>query len=170
MSNDQPTPSFTVVQSQISIFKDGARPDFLDGLEDGQRAVYISIGPGETHVAVVDEMPSIRSSWTAIFGWSSLCGLRIRHRDELISPDSQAMIAKALRGSLKRYGHPVDTDGFIAEAEQRFRTSLAYIMDQTIGEGSEFDKIIFSAPEWLIPALAKSHDLRPHIDPEIHDT
>jgi hypothetical protein len=83
--------------------------------------------------------------------------------------DGEEQIARALRGALRRYGNPVSTDEFRGLARDHLRSAIGYILDRTIGDGSGYDRIVISAPDWLHVAVEGCLDLRPHIWNEIQD-
>ena len=174
---ERPTPlhaglnghDINVVRERIAIFPENISSEMIDEIGDGQKLVYVSIGTGETRVNVVDEEGRPLISWTAIFGWSSLCGIEIEHEGAPIHVDSLAMIVNALRGSLRRYGRIVDTSEFRVLSSARFKLAIGDILDQTIGDACEYDRIILAAPEGLHDILGGSLKLRPHIDPVIQD-
>jgi hypothetical protein len=160
---------FHVVKEKINIFTDVSRPDVVEGIEDDQKVVYISIGPGETRVNVLDDEGRSLSSWTAVFGWSSLCDIEIRHGGDSLCMATLPMITKALRSSLRLYGQDVDTADFIGSARGHLHGALSHIIDQTIGDAREYDRIILAAPVWLHEVLKKCVEIRPHIDPVIQE-
>ena len=59
---------FRVVRDKINIFTDVFSQDIIEGIEDNQNVVFISIGPGETRVNVVDDGGRSLSAWPADFG------------------------------------------------------------------------------------------------------
>jgi len=160
---------FRVVRDKINIFTDVFSQDIIEGIEDHQNVVFISIGPGETRVNVLDDGGRSLSAWTAVFGWSSLCDIEIDHHGESLRMANLAMLTKALRSSLRLYGQDVDTKSFIESARAHLRGALSHIVDKTIGDAREYDRIILAAPVWLHDALAQCVEIRPHIDPAIQE-
>lgn len=160
---------FGVTRREINIFPEVISPEMVDGIEDGEKVVFISIGPGETHINVVDNEGGALASWTAVFGWSNLCKLPISHKDALIYPTDRSMITKALRSSLRLYGEQVSTEAFISSAKSHLRYGISHIVDATIGDAKSYDRIVLAAPAWLHEALEDCLDIRPHINPEIQD-
>lgn len=163
------TNDFQIVQGKISIFPDAISRDVFEGVEDNQKVVFVTIGPGETRVNVLDDEGRSINAWIAVFGWSSLCGIQINHREKSLYASNIGMITKALRGSLRLYGEAVETSGFLNTARGHFHSGLSYILDQTIGGASEYDRIVLASPEWFQEVLKESINLRPHIDPVIQD-
>lgn len=158
-----------VVRDEITIFSDQVTRSFVGEVEDGQKVAFISIGPGETRVNVIDDEGRSILTWVAVFGWSSLCGVGIEHRGETVRPANLSMLTKALRSSLRLYGDEVDTRGFVSRARSHMRRALSHILDQTVGDAREYDRIILAAPPWLHEALGDSLSIRPHIDPTIQE-
>jgi hypothetical protein len=160
---------FRVERQKISIFPDAISPEIIEGIRDEQKVVFVSIGAGETRVNVIDDEGRSITSWVAVFGWSSLCSLRIDHEGDELRVKSVEMMTRALRGSLRRYGKEVDTSSFKAAARKHFQGALGYIVDQTVGDASEYDRIILASPEWLHDVLQDCLSIRPHIAPEIQE-
>jgi len=160
---------FRVDRENITIFPDAISREILDGIHDDQKVVFLSIGAGETRVNVIDDAGRSVVSWVAVFGWSSLCRLKIDHNGDELHATSIEMMTRALRGSMRRYGDVVDTSGFVRDARQHFQGALGYIVDQTVGDASEYDKIILASPEWLHNVLDDCLRIRPHIAPVIQD-
>jgi hypothetical protein len=161
--------AFRVVREKINIFTDVASREIIDGIEDNQKVVFISIGPGETRISVLDDEGRSVSAWTAVFGWSSLCDIEVDDKSGKIHLASVSMLTKALRSSLRVYGKSVDTKGFIAKSRTHLSGALSHIIDQTIGDAREFDRIILAASPWMHDALSECLEIRPHIDPVIQD-
>ena len=156
---------------EIAVFQDSVSQMAIEGIGDAEKVVFVSIGAGETRVNVVDGEGCSISAWVAIHGWAGLCGIEIpvEGRDAGVHPSSKSMISRALRGTLRVFGVLVDTSDFQDRAAVAFRNALARILDETVRDAREYDRIIFAAPDWLHPALAASLDLRPHIEPEVQD-
>ena len=151
-------------RERITVFPEKVSRETDDDAGDESRFVFVSIGPGETRVSVIDGEGRSVMSWTAIFGWSSLCRIQIRHDGVQFNITDIDRITKALRGVYRRYGAIVDTSDFRKRSESDFRKAISDILDQTIGDASEYDRIIFAAPEGLHGVLGDSLELRPHID------
>jgi len=160
---------FRVVRDKINIFTDTLSQDIIEGIEDDQKVVFISVGPGETRVNVVDDDGRSMGAWTAVFGWSSLCDIEVTHRGDSLRMANLPMITKALRSSLRLYGQDVDTTGFIKSARSHLHGAICYIIDQTIADAREYDRIVLAAPVWLHEVLADCLEIRPHIDPVIQE-
>jgi len=168
MRDEEGRHKFRVIEKGIGIFtEEVAAPDFET--RDGETLVMVSIGVGETHVTILTDEARRRAHWTAVFGWSSLCYIPVGS-DEIRHPlEGGEQIAKALRGKLRLYGRPVNTAGFLDAASVHFHSAIGYILDRTIGDGSDYDRIVISAPGWTHEALRSCLDLRPHMWPEIQD-
>ena len=151
-------------REKIKVFPEKRSPEANDDIGDETKLVFVSIGAGETRVSVIDDEGRFLTSWTAIFGWSSLCGIEIRHDGASFHVTDIGKLTKALRGVYRRYGAIVDTSDFRKRSEADFRKAIGDILDQTIGDASEYDRITFAAPEGLHDVLADSLKLRPHID------
>ena len=160
---------FTVVREKINIFPDGLSPRMIDGVCDGEKVVFVSLGPGETHVTVVDDEGNSVDSWTAVFGWSSLCDIAIPNGEGQIYPVNQSMIERALRSSLRIYGRYVDTGGYTDAARAHMAGAIEHILDKTVGDAKEYDRIVIAAPVWMHGALNDCLRIRPHIDPDIQE-
>ena len=62
--------------SRIRVFRSsGHHDDLLE--EHREERVFVTIGPGETRVTILDDEGVCDKSWTAIFGWSFLFGVPI---------------------------------------------------------------------------------------------
>lgn len=159
---------FSVIEKPIGIFaEEVAAPDFET--RDGETLVMVSIGVGETHVTVLTEEARRRAHWTAVFGWSSLCYVPIGSGEVRHPLEGAEQISRALRRTLRLYGRPVNTDGFLEAARGHFRSAIGYILDRTVGDGSGYDRIVIAAPGWTHEALRGCLDLRPHMWPDIQD-
>jgi len=145
----------------IPIFPDTRHP--APELDDiGNIRVFVTIGPGETHVSILDGEGCCETSWRAAFGWAALCRIPIPGQgpDDLLTETS---LARAVRGTYRRYGAPVDTRAFRAEAERTLRDALDEILSRTVGSGAEYDAVILAGPAWLHPLLGPAIGTRPHI-------
>lgn len=159
---------FRVVGGKIGIFTDSiSTPDFET--RDGETLVMVSIGVGETHVSVMTDEAERRSQWTAVFGWASLCQLPVGPEDRVIYLEGGEQVSRALRGTLRIYGRPVNTDGFLPQARDHFRSAIGHILDRTIGDGAGYDRIVLAAPGWVHEAVRGCLDLRPHMWQDIQD-
>ena len=160
-----PEHRFGVVERQIGIFTEElSRPKFETA--DGEEIVMVSVCLGQTHVTVISDEAHRSSQWTAAFGWSSLTGIAVGAGLPQLTLDE---IPRALRGQLRRYGARVRTDGFTEAARAHMRGAIGAILDQTIGDGAGYDRIVLAAPAWLHEAVSGCLDLRPHIWSEIQD-
>lgn len=159
---------FSVIENPIGIFTEEiSAPDFET--RDGETIVTVSLGVGETHVMILNGEARRLAHWTAVFGWSSLCYVPIGS-DEVRHPlEGAEQISRALRGTLRLYGQPVNTSGFLSASRAHFRSAIGYILDRTVGDGSDYDRIVIAAPVWTHEALTGCLDLRPHMWPEIQD-
>lgn len=160
---------FRVQREKITIFPNEISHEIIEDIMDQQKIVFVSIGPGETRVNAINDEGHAIISWTAVFGWSSLCKLNIKHAGGDLNTSSITMMKNALKGSLRVYGRPVDTQEFTKDANKHFQGALGYIIDETIGSASEYDRIIFASPLWLHEILQGCLTIRPHISPEIQD-
>lgn len=159
--------SFRVIEGQIGIFPDRCAPPVID-MDGEEKIVLVSIGAGETHVTVLTDEATMESQWTAVFGWSSLCKILEPYASG-VHIKGPEQISRALKGTLRFFGRSVDTSGAMARAEQHFTGAIGYILDETIGQGEGFDRIMIAAPYWCHDALRGCLDLRPHIVQEIED-
>lgn len=160
---------FNVMRDKITIFPDAISREIFEGLHDAQKVVFVSVGPGETRVTVINDEGHCISAWIAVFGWSSLCEISIDHNGDDLRATNISMITRALHGTLRLYGEIVDTSAYKTKAAAHFKGALSHILDQTVGDAREYDKIILAAPEWLQDVLKGSLNIRPHIAPEIQD-
>lgn len=159
-----------LLTKKVQIFVDKpSRHAFVSSPDDDQRIVIIGIGAGETKINLLDEEGRPISAWTAVFGWSSLCNIAIPHNGKTMRPEKPHQVEKALRSTLRIYGESVDTSDFVMQARADFKTSLSQIIDDTIGQGEDCDRIVFAAPTWLHGVLAESLSIRPHIDHQIQE-
>ena len=164
-----PTGTLGCIEDRIPVFSDDDPHNHPGDVEDGQKVVFFSIGPGETRVTVLDEEGYSSGAWVAVFGWSSLCELDLSHRGDSVHLSSPGMLSRALRSCLRLYGEDVDTTDFTRRAKKRMQGALSHIADCTIGDGREHDRIILAAPAWLHPVLEDCIGIRPHIDPTIQE-
>lgn len=160
---------FNVVKGKINIFPDAVSRNMLDAVDHDETVVFVSIGPGETHITVVNGEGISIDGWTAVFGWSSLCDIEIPHDEGAVFPANKSMIIKALRANLKLYGKQVDTMPYVSSAKSHLKSALGYILDQTVGDAKEVDRIVIAAPDWMHHTLCDCVSIRPHIDPEIQE-
>lgn len=163
-----PKHDFQVCESKIDIF---GSPDMsgLEAIDLGDLAAFVTIGAGETHVAVLSGEARQLAHWTAVFGWSSLCGFKLNAAEQTISLDKPVQIERALSGKIRAYGQDLETSAFVDFTRKHLASALSYILDQTVGEGAEYDRIVLSAPTWLHPGLESCLGLRPHVHQEIQD-
>lgn len=134
-----------------------------------EERVFVTIGPGETRVTILDDEGECAKSWTAIFGWSFLFGVPVNLGDRIITLDEQETITLALSGRTRIYGRMVDTASFVKEAGRQMSAGLDDILSQTVGSGARFSAIVLAAPQWLHGLLSGSIGIRPHILHEISD-
>ncbi|MFX4300058.1 hypothetical protein [Pseudosulfitobacter pseudonitzschiae] len=160
---------FNVVRGKINIFPDAVSRNMLEGVDHDETVVFVSIGPGETHITMVNGDGMSIDGWTAVFGWSSLCDIEIPHAEGPVFPVNKSMIIKSLRSTLRLYGQKVDTDPYVRSAKGHLKSALSYILDKTIGDAKEVDRIVIAAPDWMHPTLGDCIRIRPHIDPDIQE-
>lgn len=155
-------------KSRIRVFRSsGQHDDLLE--EHREERVFVTIGPGETRVTILDDEGVCDKSWTAIFGWSFLFGVPIDLGDKEITLDEQETITRALSGPTRIYGRMTDTTRFKDEAGRQMSRALDEILSQTVGSGARFSAIVLAAPQWLHGLLSGSVGVRPHILHEISD-
>lgn len=160
---------FNVVKGKINIFPDSVSRNMLDAVDHDETVVFVSIGPGETHITVVNGDGISIDGWTAVFGWSSLCDIEIPHEEGSVYPANKSMIIKALRAKLRLYGKQVDTRPYVRSAKNHLKSALGHILDKTIGDAKEVDRIVIAAPDWMHQTLGDCVSIRPHIDPDIQE-
>lgn len=159
--------SFEVIRGRIGIFAQRYASTQFD-MGGGERIVIVSLGAGETQITVLNDEAEAEVQWTAVFGWSSLCDV-LEPQDAGVVLKGPEQISRALKGTLRLYGRSVNTDEALGLAQAHLRGALSYILDETIGRGEEFDRILIAAPCWCHDALEGCMDLRPHVAPEIQD-
>lgn len=152
----------------IRIFRqvDDSVPAPLD--RDGEH-VFITIGPGETRITILDDEGDCEASWAAVFGWSSLMDLPLVVDGKPLMLDEPGVLQLVLTGRARIYGRSVDTSEFVAVAEGRVRAAIEEIIHGTVGSGARYSAIVLAAPVWLHGLLASSVGLRPHILREISE-
>ena len=154
--------------SRIRVFRSsGHHDDLLE--EHREERVFVTIGPGETRVTILDDEGVCDKSWTAIFGWSFLFGVPIDLGEQQVTLDEQETITRALNGPTRIYGQITDTTSFKDEAGRQMSRALDEILSQTVGSGARFSAIVLAAPQWLHGLLSGSVGIRPHILHEISD-
>ena len=153
---------------RIRIFPErpATRPAAAD---EREASAFLTIGPGETRVTVLDEEGGIRDSWVAIFGWCDICEIGVRVGESKVTFEEPELIRRAMSGSMKLYGQVVDTSAFIAETTDLLQRAIEEILSRTLGSGAIYDRIVLSAPSWMRDVLAASTQLRPHIFTETDD-
>lgn len=155
-------------RSRILVFRSpGLCDDLLE--EHREARVFVTIGPGETRITILDDEGICDKSWTALFGWSFLFNIPVDLGDRQITLDEQETVSRALSGRTKLFGRDVDTSAFVIEAGRQMTRALDDILSQTIGSGARFTAIVLSAPQWLHGLLSGSVGVRPHILNEISD-
>lgn len=133
-------------------------------LQENQEArVYVTIGPGETRVTILDDDGICDMSWAAVFGWSALLGMPVGEGADCVTLEEEEALSKALLGPIRVYGRVIQTAAFKTAAIAQMRRALDDILGQTVGSGARFSAIIISAPSWLHDVVAGSQGLRPHI-------
>lgn len=130
---------------------------------------YVTIGPAETHVTVMDDDGVSPRKWTAIFGWSFLFNTPLRIGDRDVRLEEVETIARAMKGTTKIFGEVVDTGAWRQEVSTQLTASLDEILMATIGSGSQYSGIVLAAPEWMHSVLEGSLGIRPHILKSIRD-
>lgn len=154
--------------SRIRVFRSSGRPDDL--LEEHrEERVFVTIGPGETQVTILDDEGVCDKSWTAIFGWSFLFEIPVDLEGKLVTLDEQETVILVLSGKGRLFGRPVDNASFVEAAGRRMSKALDDILSQTVGSGARFSEIVLAAPHWLHGLLSGSVGIRPHILHEISD-
>lgn len=138
--------------------------------DPGHESVFITFGAGETQVSIVDDEGKWIRGWTAIFGWSVLCTLPFRHHERDLIFEEEAIVARALTGSLPIHGELVETHRFIEMSKRLVRSRFAEILDRTVGSAISFDRIVLAGPEWSYGILAYCCDLRPHVMSDVKFT
>lgn len=139
------------------------------GMSQQSSCVFVTIGPGETRVTILDEEGGCERSWAAIFGWSSLCSIPILAEGKAFPLDDERLLGQAMTGELRAYGRTIDTREFIRTAAQRIEAALDDILSSTVGSGARYDAIVLAAPLWMHGILEESVDIRPHILREIRE-
>jgi hypothetical protein len=146
---------------KIMIFEKHERHDIPEPYEDTR--VFISIGAGETHVTILNAEGECDKRWTAVFGWSVFCDIGFESNGQSFQLDTEALISRALLGTVKIYGRIVDTTDFIDQASDRLELALEEILSRTVGSGAIHDAIVLAAPVWMHGILESSITIRPHI-------
>lgn len=137
--------------------------------QDGSH-VFVTIGPGETRVSVMSSEGECESSWTATFGWSFLCAIRLDIDGRSVTLEEEATLARAMIGRMRAFGRDVDTRNFVLQASLRFESAIDDILGRTVGSAARHDTIILAAPSWLHGALVRVMDIRPNILREIRES
>lgn len=135
----------------------------------GDTRVFVSIGAGETHVTVLSDQGDCEDRWTAVFGWSFLCLLAFESDNVSRVLESEALVSRAMRGSVKVYGQVVDTTDLIDKASGILKDALETILSRTVGSGEIHDDIVLAAPFWMHGLLSSAVDIRPHILRDIRE-
>lgn len=151
----------------IQIFDRRERHDIPE--PHGDTRVFVSIGAGETHVTILSAEGDCEDRWTAVFGWSFLCRLPFESADCTRVLESEALVSRAMRGSVKVYGRLVDTTDLIDKASVILKDALEDILSRTVGSGEIHDDIVLAAPPWMHGLLSSAVDIRPHILRDIRE-
>ena len=152
----------------IRIFRTGDEVPGI-GADAGSACVFVTIGPGETRVTILDDEGVCERSWAAIFGWSSLCAIPLEAEGKQFPIDDERLMARALTGDVIAYGRSIDTKAFVIRAAGTIGNALDEILSATIGSGASYSAIVLAAPVWLHGLLENSIDIRPHILREIRE-
>lgn len=153
---------------RVKIFPVRSNDDIPDIPETSGR-VFVTIGPAETRVSILDEHGDYRGSWVAIFGWCDICDIGVVVDGQRRPFEDPALISQAMRGSVRMFGRDVDTGDFLKEGSVMLECLLDDILTRTVGSGALFDAIVLSAPAWMRDILKASTSIRPHIFTEIDD-
>ncbi|MFG6082111.1 hypothetical protein ACEUZ9_002754 [Paracoccus litorisediminis] len=148
-------------RNRIRIIDGGDARISLESLHDPR--AYVTIGPGETHVSIMDDEGESPKKWVAIFGWSYLFNIPLRIGEKTIFLEEPDTISRALRGAMKIYGEMVDTGAWRQDASTVLADSLDEILIGTIGSGAQYSGIVLAAPDWMHDILQGSIGIRPHI-------
>lgn len=152
---------------KIQIFDCRERHDMPEPHEDTR--VFVSIGAGETHVTILNGEGGCKDRWTAVFGWSFLCNLPFESNGVIRVLENEALISRAMLGSVKVYGQLVDTTDLLDRASEILKLALEDILSRTVGAGEMHDDIVLAAPTWMHGLLSSTIDIRPHILREIRE-
>lgn len=152
---------------RIQIFDRRERHDMPEPHEDTR--VFVSIGAGETHVTILNGEGGCEDRWTAVFGWSFLCCLPFESNGVTRVLENEALVSRAMRGSVKVYGRLVDTTDLLDRAAEVLKAALEDILSRTVGSGELHDNIVLAAPTWMHGLLSSTIDIRPHILREIRE-
>ncbi|MEP3594677.1 hypothetical protein, partial [Parvibaculum sp.] len=136
---------------------------------DEGACVFVTIGPGETRITILDEEGNCERSWAAIYGWSSLCSIPLEADGKEFPIDDERLMARALTGSVIAYGRNMDTATFVTKAAAAIEIALDEILSGTVGSGASYSAIVLAAPVWMHGLLENSVDIRPHILREIRE-
>lgn len=148
-------------KSRIRIIDGGDARFSIERLNDPR--AYVTIGPGETHVSIMDDEGESPKKWVAIFGWSYLFHIPLKVGEKTLHIEEPDTLSRALRGSMKLYGEMVDTGAWRQDASSVLADSLDEILIGTIGSGAQYSGIVLAAPEWMHDILQGSIGIRPHI-------
>lgn len=163
-------PSLPVLEKmkRVKIFPIGSGCQ-VSSLAESSGRVFVTIGPAETRVSVLDAEGCMRASWVAIFGWCDICEIGVTVDGTRRPFEDSELISQAMTGSVRMFGRVVDTQDFLRDASQMLQQLLDDILTRTVGSGALFDAIVLSAPTWMRDILTPSKAIRPHIFTEIED-
>lgn len=153
---------------RVKIFPVNSHTEIPEVPETSGR-VFVTIGPAETRVSILDEQGDYRGSWVAIFGWCDICDIGVVVDGARRPFEDPALISQAMRGHVRMFGRVIDTQDFLREGSSMLERLLDDILTRTVGSGALFDAIVLSAPAWMRDILTASTAIRPHIFTEIED-
>ena len=125
--------------------------------------VYVTIGVGETHVAVYDADGVCERHAVVDSGWAVGCRFPLSHGGRIHYATSTEQMQRAMEGRLQAYGEPVNTSGLVSFMEKHVRRVVEFALDETVGAALTYKEIVLSGPPFLLAALESSGSLRPHI-------
>ena len=161
MSTIVPLPGSSRQRQPIAIVL--ARDEDIDIRHLVDPSVYVTIGPGETHVVIMDDQGLRSRRWTAVFGWSFLFDQPIDVSGRSTRLEEEETLAMVLSGRARIFGHDVDTSMWCRTSGAILTAAIDEILHRTIGSGAMFRAIVLDAPEWLHGLLSDAVSLRPHI-------
>lgn len=120
---------------------------------------YVSIGPGETRVTIVDGEGRDIMGWTAVFGWADLSACL--PRDE--TPDQATIDQGSQAAILAKPSHA-------AAVAITLGDSIDEIIARTFNGRHDISTVVVAAPDWLHGLIRdgimpRRRDIHPEIAP-----
>jgi len=129
--------------------------------------VFVTIGLAETNVSILDDEGTPGAHWDAVFGWSFLFSIPFEEDGVHFYLEEKRIVERALAGNTRIYGKLRDTARWRAACSNALRDAVDRILRETVRSGAQYDRIVMSMPEWLLPISGGVKGLRMNMENEI---